>query len=243
MAAAVERRRRGRCVLARREIQVRPVSLGLVRLHARAADPGREQAARRRACRRARTPRRAGTGPAARASGCTGRPGAMRTMADDACRYACVITIRFTTRLTSHPSSRNVTASQSSSSGCDGHAPCEPKSSTDVTNPWPNAIFQSRLTNTRATSGLSRPTSHRARSSRDRATILDLLAERRRDRRRDDLARVVEPVPARQDSHGPRRARRRDQCLGRRGEDARRARDSRSAMAFRVGSSAGAIER
>ena len=60
----------------------------------------------------------------------------------------------------------NSTASQSSSSGCVGQAPCAPKSSGVATIPWPNAEPQSRLTNTRAVSGLSRETTQRARSSR-----------------------------------------------------------------------------
>src|SRR5262249_31612941 len=67
---------------------------------------------------------------------------------------------------TSQPLSRNSTASQSSSSGCVGQAPCEPKSSSVLTRPWPKNSFHSPLTNTRAVSGLSAPGIHLARSSR-----------------------------------------------------------------------------
>ena len=45
-------------------------------------------------------------------------------------------------------------------------APLAPKSSGVETIPWPKKSFQSRLTKTRAVSGLSRETTHAARSSR-----------------------------------------------------------------------------
>ena len=76
------------------------------------------------------------------------------------------MTISFITCLTFQPLSINSTASQSSNSGCDGKAPCVPKSSQVRTRPWPKSSFHSRLTSTRATSGLSRETIQRARSSR-----------------------------------------------------------------------------
>ena len=76
------------------------------------------------------------------------------------------MTIRLSVALTSQPPSRNSQASQSSSSGCVGQTPCEPKSSRVATSPCPKASFQSRFTNTRATSGFSGDVSQRARSSR-----------------------------------------------------------------------------
>ncbi len=56
-------------------------------------------------------------------------------------------------RFTSQPSSRNWTASQSSSSGWLGGSPCEPKSSAVLTMPVPKTWSQNRLTATRAVSG------------------------------------------------------------------------------------------
>ena len=60
----------------------------------------------------------------------------------------------------------NSTASQSSSSGCVGSIPCEPKSSLVSTMPVPNSCSQCRLATTRAVSGFLRSTSHLARPSR-----------------------------------------------------------------------------
>ena len=76
------------------------------------------------------------------------------------------MTISFIMCLTFQPLSINSTASQSSNSGCDGKAPCVPRSSQVRTRPWPKRSFHSRLTSTRATSGFSRETIQRARSSR-----------------------------------------------------------------------------
>ena len=59
-------------------------------------------------------------------------------------------------RFTSQPLSRSSAASQSSSSGCVGHSPCAPRSSTVRERPWPNASFKSRFARTRAVSGFSR---------------------------------------------------------------------------------------
>ena len=60
------------------------------------------------------------------------------------------MTIVFWSAFMSQPVRTNSVASQSSSSGCDGHSPCEPKSSTVLTSPVPNAFCQKRLTATRA---------------------------------------------------------------------------------------------
>src|SRR5438874_2356588 len=49
----------------------------------------------------------------------------------------------------------NSLASQSNRCGWVGGVPWEPKSSMLRTSPWPKAIFQRRLTKTRAVSGLS----------------------------------------------------------------------------------------
>src|SRR5438105_1100866 len=64
------------------------------------------------------------------------------------------------------PRSMNSTASQSSSSGCDGFSPCAPKSSEVRTRPRPKNSCQIRLTMTRAGSGFSRETIQRARANR-----------------------------------------------------------------------------
>ena len=65
--------------------------------------------------------------------------------------------------LTSQPDSRNSTASQSSSSGCDGSSPVMPKSPVVRTRPVPNTSCQKRLTVTRAVSGCSGRSSHWAK--------------------------------------------------------------------------------
>ena len=65
-----------------------------------------------------------------------------------------------------HPFAISSVASQSSSAGCDGGDPWVPKSSLVSTMPRPKSCSQSRLTATRATSGLFSSTSHRARPSR-----------------------------------------------------------------------------
>ena len=69
-------------------------------------------------------------------------------------------------RLTSQPSSRNWTASQSSSSGWLGGSPCAPKSSAVLTIPVPKTWSQNRLTATRAVRGWLGATSHCASPSR-----------------------------------------------------------------------------
>ena len=69
-------------------------------------------------------------------------------------------------RFTSQPSSRNCTASQSSSSGWLGGSPCEPKSSAVLTMPVPKNCCQNRLTATRAVSGCFGAISHWARPRR-----------------------------------------------------------------------------
>ena len=51
--------------------------------------------------------------------------------------------------LMSQPVRMNSAASQSSSSGCEGDSPCEPKSSTVLTRPMPKNICRKRFTVTR----------------------------------------------------------------------------------------------
>ena len=60
----------------------------------------------------------------------------------------------------------NSAASQSSSSRCVGHSPCDPRSSSTFDSPVPKNSRHVRLTNVRAVSGLSRATSQFARSRR-----------------------------------------------------------------------------
>ncbi len=81
-------------------------------------------------------------------------------------RYVAEVTIMRKNFFTSQPDSRNSTASQSSSSGCEGGSPAEPKSPAVRTIPVPNTSCQKRLTVTRAISGFSGRTSQRARPSR-----------------------------------------------------------------------------
>lgn len=75
------------------------------------------------------------------------------------------LTIKRVSARISHES-RNSEASESSSSGCVGHSPCEPRSSSTFDNPVPKYCRQVRLTNTRGVSGLSFDTSQFARSRR-----------------------------------------------------------------------------
>ena len=65
------------------------------------------------------------------------------------------MTIVRTMCFTSQPESMNSHASQSSSSGCDGGSPCEPRSSSVFDRPMPKNCFQSRFIVTRAVSGFS----------------------------------------------------------------------------------------
>ena len=70
-------------------------------------------------------------------------------------------------RLTLHPHSpEKRTARSSNKSGWLGGSPVEPKSSSVRTRPTPNIRAQSRLTATRAVSGLSGEATHRANASR-----------------------------------------------------------------------------
>ena len=62
----------------------------------------------------------------------------------------------------SQPLSRNSTASQSSSWGCEGRWPMMPKSSVVSTRPAPKSSFHMRLTVTRAVKGFSGLTVHSA---------------------------------------------------------------------------------
>ena len=78
------------------------------------------------------------------------------------------MTSRRKNRFTSQPDSRNSTASQSSSSGCEGNSPLTPKSPAVRTRPVPNTSCQKRFTVTRAVSGCSGRSSHSARPSRFR---------------------------------------------------------------------------
>ena len=69
-------------------------------------------------------------------------------------------------RFRDQPVRTNSVASQSSSSGCDGSAPAFPKSFGVSTSPFPKWPIQTRLTITRAVSGLPGSTTARARSRR-----------------------------------------------------------------------------
>ncbi len=102
-----------------------------------------------------------------RAGGCSGRSRAVRArscalLPIGRATSQCSLTMCFT----SQPLSRNSTASQSSNSGCVGHSPCAPRSSTVALSPVPKHCFHRRFMKTRAVSGLSGETIQRARSSR-----------------------------------------------------------------------------
>ena len=81
----------------------------------------------------------------------------------EVCRYVPLVTMSLTICFTSQPLSINSIASQSSSAGCVGGVPCEPKSSSGIARPRPWNIAHKRFTITRAVSGLSRLTIHSAR--------------------------------------------------------------------------------
>ena len=100
--------------------------------------------------------------------------------------------------------------------------------------PWPKASFHSRLTNTRATSGLSGETSQRARSSRvARRSPVSQRRQKAGHARQHDLARFVQPVAARQHAHRARLDRHRDQRRAARLDRIRRWRCSGSGQLLR----------
>ncbi len=122
------------------------------------------------------------------------------------------MTISLSIALTFQPDSMNCCASQSSSSGCEGQVPCEPRSSGVVTSPWPKTSFQSRLTMTRATRGLSSATNQLARSSRDaRRSFTAIGPSDAGTPGLHDRPRVVQPVASRQHPNDSGRDRSRDQ--------------------------------
>ena len=103
----------------------------------------------------------------------------------------------------SQPLSMNSQASQSSSAGFDGRLALRAEVVEHLAQPVPKNCFQSRFMTVRAVSGLSRETSHRARSSRVSSRPVDLrLGQVMRQGGLDDLAALVHPVAARQDAHG-----------------------------------------
>ena len=108
----------------------------------------------------------------------------------------------------------NSTASQSSSSGCVGHSPCEPKSSSDFGESLAEeAASRARLTKTRAVSGLSRgdepvrQVEARGRAGRRRRAAAATAGTAGAT----TSAAVVQPVAARQDADRARRGGDRDQ--------------------------------
>ena len=86
--------------------------------------------------------------------------------AADDWRYVAEVTMRRMSFFWLQPSSTNVTASQSSSSGCEGSLPCVPKSLAVSTRPRPNSCCQTRFTATRGVNGFFGSTSHSASASR-----------------------------------------------------------------------------
>ena len=86
----------------------------------------------------------------------------------------------------------NSVASQSSSSGCDGGAPCVPKSSLVSTMPRPKNCSHARLTATRAVSGLSLVDQPARQAQPVRHLIVAHRLQRRRRAGVDPLALVHE---------------------------------------------------
>src|SRR2546421_307221 len=84
----------------------------------------------------------------------------------DDCWYVAEDTINRCSHLRLQPCSTNSTASQSSSSACDGASPFNPKSSLVLTSPVPKYVCQTRLTIDRAAVSPRSSTSQRAKSSR-----------------------------------------------------------------------------
>src|ERR1044072_8141151 len=76
------------------------------------------------------------------------------------------MTMVFCIALTFQPVRVNSVASQSSSSGCDGASPWDPKSSDVLTIPTPKYCCQNRFTVTRDNSGFAGSTSQFARPRR-----------------------------------------------------------------------------
>ncbi len=127
-AAAVQALARVALVVARVAADHRhrfPHAVGLIRLDARPADlaapagrwrPGRSRGPSRRPC---------GTAGRATATGSAGPSPASPAWPRPTCRYVADVTSSLKNCLTSQPDSRNSTASQSSSSGCDGSSPAD----------------------------------------------------------------------------------------------------------------------
>ena len=84
----------------------------------------------------------------------------------DDCRYVAEVAMRRIISFRLQPRRGSSLASQSNNSGCDGLAPCVPKSSGGSTNPRPNRCCQMRFTATRRVNGFDSSTIHFARSSR-----------------------------------------------------------------------------
>src|SRR5262249_5516998 len=82
------------------------------------------------------------------------------------CRYVADVTISRCNCFMLQPRSMNSTASQSSSSGCEGGSLCVPRSSLVTTSPVPKYACQARLTSARAVVGDFSSTSHFANVNR-----------------------------------------------------------------------------
>ena len=138
----------------------------LVRLHRRPADPLDQQPAEAQRLVADHLGRQPEPRPARQQAVLGIARDAPPAVTRDDCRYVALVTISRSMALTSQPERTNSVASQSSSSGWLGGSPWAPKSSTVFTSPVPKSICQSRLTATRAVSGLAGSTSQRARPSR-----------------------------------------------------------------------------
>ena len=98
----------------------------------------------------------------------------------------------------------NSTASQSSSSGCDGGSHCTPRSSLVATMPVPKYACQTRLTSDRAVVGESRLASHFANVNRDGLTAAESARSRNAGTPGVDGLPRLEKIAALQDVRGSR---------------------------------------
>ena len=154
-----------------------PEPEGLRRLDARSTDLSTKSPLAKKAWSRSISASSRNRGPCARKR-FAGSFASVSGVTRDDCRYTADITSRFMSRLTSQPSSRNRTASQSRSSGWLGGSPCAPKSSAVLTIPVPKTWSQKRLTATRAVRGWLGAISHWARPNRLAGAPEEAVAKR-----------------------------------------------------------------
>ena len=148
------------------KVQILPISRGLIRLHARAADLAARAGRRSPARCRARTPHPAGTATCRASSRLSGSRCVHLRRTARALPIGALVTISRTMCFTSQPLSTNSQASQSSSAGFTGGSPCAPKSSSTLERPVPKNSFHSRFEARAPSADFPAPPAILARSSR-----------------------------------------------------------------------------